>query len=108
MAQAQISDVVVLAEFTAYQVENSMVSSAFYQSGVIVPNGEISAQLQAGAQQFTAPFCPRRAGIGVGIPKDHPATASTSQPCIERCPWLGRFAPPSKTPAIYTVSNTNL
>ncbi|HEV2485750.1 MAG TPA: hypothetical protein VGT08_09480 [Terracidiphilus sp.] len=41
MAQAKIADVVVSAEFTAYQVENSMMSTALYQSGVAVPNGEM-------------------------------------------------------------------
>jgi hypothetical protein len=56
MAQVQITDVVVPAEFTAYQVENSMVSTALFQSGVLLPNGEMSAQLQAGAQSFTVPF----------------------------------------------------
>ena len=56
MAQVQIADVVVPAEFTAYQVENSMVSTALYQSGVAVPNGEMDAQLQAGAESFTVPF----------------------------------------------------
>ena len=56
MAQVQISDVVVPAEFTAYQVENSMVSTALFQSGVALRNGEMESQLQAGAQQFTVPF----------------------------------------------------
>jgi hypothetical protein len=37
MAQVQITDVVVPAEFTAYQVENSMVSTALFQSGVVLP-----------------------------------------------------------------------
>ena len=41
MAQVQIADVVVPAEFTAYQVENSMVSTALYRSGVALPNGEM-------------------------------------------------------------------
>jgi hypothetical protein len=45
MAQVQIADVVVPAEFTAYQVENSMVSTALYQSRVAVPNGEINASI---------------------------------------------------------------
>jgi cysteine synthase B len=51
MAQVQITDVVP-AEFTAYQVENSMVSTALYPSGVVLPNGEMQAQLNAGAQSF--------------------------------------------------------
>ena len=41
MPQVQIADVVVPAEFTAYQVENSIVSTAFFQSGVLLPNGEM-------------------------------------------------------------------
>ena len=56
MAQVQIADVVVPAEFTAYQVENSMVSTALYHSGVAVPNGEMQAQLEAGAESFAVPF----------------------------------------------------
>jgi hypothetical protein len=56
MAQTQIADVVVPAEFTAYQVENSLVSTALFQSGVLVQNGEMASQLQAGAEQFTVPF----------------------------------------------------
>ena len=34
----QISDVVVPAEFSAYIAENSLVSTALFQSGVLVPN----------------------------------------------------------------------
>lgn len=56
MAQTQIADVIVPAEFTAYQVENSLVSTALFQSGVAVQNGEMASQLQAGAEQFTVPF----------------------------------------------------
>jgi hypothetical protein len=55
MSQTQISDVVVPEEFSAYIVENSMVSTAIFQSGVAVPNGLISGQLQAGSTQFTVP-----------------------------------------------------
>ena len=55
MAQTQISDVVVPAEFSAYIVENSMVITAIFQSGVALPNGLISEQLQAGSTQFTVP-----------------------------------------------------
>lgn len=56
MAQTQIADVIVPAEFTAYQVENSLVSTALFLSGVAVPNGEMASQLQAGAQSFSVPF----------------------------------------------------
>jgi hypothetical protein len=53
MAQTQIADVVVPAEFTAYQVENSLVSTALFQSGVAVRNGEMASQPGAGAEQFS-------------------------------------------------------
>jgi hypothetical protein len=56
MAQTQLSDVIVPAEFSAYQAENSLLSTALYQSGVAVPNGEMQSQLQAGAQSFAVPF----------------------------------------------------
>ena len=56
MAQTQIADVIVPAEFTAYQVENSLLSTALFQSGIAVANGEMASQLQAGAQQFAVPF----------------------------------------------------
>ena len=55
MATLAISDVVVPAEFTAYQVENSFVSTAFYQSGVAQRNGVIQEQLSLGAESFTVP-----------------------------------------------------
>ena len=48
MAQTQIADVLVPAEFSAYIVENSMVSTAIFQSGVALPNGLISKQTSGG------------------------------------------------------------
>jgi hypothetical protein len=48
MAQTQITDVIVPAEFTAYQVENSIVSTAVFQSGVMLFRGEMEAQRHAG------------------------------------------------------------
>jgi hypothetical protein len=56
MAQTQIPDVVVPAEFTAYQVENWMVGTALYQPGVVLPNGEKAAQRQAVAQNWSHPL----------------------------------------------------
>jgi hypothetical protein len=50
MAQVQITDVIVPEEFTAYQVENSLVSTALSQSGVVANNALIAAPLQAGAK----------------------------------------------------------
>jgi len=52
MAQVSIADVVVPEIFTEYIVENSMVSTALFKSGVAVGNGEMRSQLQACAQLF--------------------------------------------------------
>jgi hypothetical protein len=43
-------------EFTAYIVENSLVSTALYESGVAQQNGVIASQSQARAESFTVPF----------------------------------------------------
>ena len=79
MAQTQITDVVVPAEFTAYQVENSMVSTALFQCGVVVANGEMQSQLNAGAQSFTVPFWNDLADVEADITTDVLATLSTPQ-----------------------------
>jgi len=79
MAQVQIADVVVPAEFTAYQVENSMVSTALYQSGVVVSNGEMDAQLGAGAETFTVPFWNDLPDVEADITNDDPTINSTAQ-----------------------------
>jgi|ERR1035441_4016533 hypothetical protein len=55
MAVTQIADVIVPAVFQNYITENSLVSTALFQSGVAVQNGEMAAQLLAGAQSFTVP-----------------------------------------------------
>jgi hypothetical protein len=50
MAQVQLADVIVPAEFTAYQVENSLVSTALFTSGVAVRNGEMASQRKRGSK----------------------------------------------------------
>jgi hypothetical protein len=77
MAVTQIADVVVPAEFTAYQVENSMVSTALFQSGVAVRNNEITSQLQAGSQSFTVPFWADLGESEADITNDDPTDLST-------------------------------
>jgi hypothetical protein len=79
MAQVQIADVVVPAEFTNYLVENSLLSTALFQSGVIQPNGEMQAQLQAGAQSFTVPFWADIPDVEADITTDVLANLSTPQ-----------------------------
>jgi hypothetical protein len=52
MAQTQIADVIVPSEFSAYIAENSLLSTALYDSGVVVQNGLMTSQLQAGAEKL--------------------------------------------------------
>jgi hypothetical protein len=77
MPVVQIADVIVPAEFTAYQVENSLVSTALFQSGVAVKNGEMESQLQAGAQMFTVPFWSDLGETDPDITSDDPTVLST-------------------------------
>ena len=44
MAVTQLTDVIIPDEFTAYQVETSLVSTALSQSGVVATNDLIAAQ----------------------------------------------------------------
>ena len=77
MPVTQLADVIVPAEFTAYQVENSFVSTAFFQSGVAVPNGLIEAQLHAGSEQFTIPVWTDLGEMEPNYSTDNPAQLST-------------------------------
>jgi hypothetical protein len=77
MAAVQIADVIVPEIFTAYQIENSFVSNAFYQSGVALPNGVIQDQLSAGATQFTVPIWNDLADVEPNYSTDNPAVFST-------------------------------
>jgi hypothetical protein len=52
MAVTQIADVIVPTIFQNYITENRLVSTALFQSGVAVQNGEMAAQLSAAAQSF--------------------------------------------------------
>jgi hypothetical protein len=56
-----------------------MVSTALYQSGVAVPNGEMEAQLGAGAESFTVPFWADLPDVEADITNDNPAILSTPQ-----------------------------
>ena len=76
MPVTQIADVVVLAEFTAYQVQNSLVSTALFQADVLVKNGEMESQLQAGAQSFTVPFWNDLGETEADITNDDPTVLS--------------------------------
>jgi hypothetical protein len=79
MAQTQLADVIVPSEFTAYQVENSLVSTALFTSGIVVRNGEMESQVQAGTQAFTVPFWLDLPDTEADITSDDPAVLSTPQ-----------------------------
>jgi len=90
MAQTQIADVIVPAEFTAYQVENSLVSTALFQSGVAVRNGEMASQLQAGAESFSVPFWADAGENEADITNDdpHPKCAAQDHGCKANRPQV--------------------
>jgi hypothetical protein len=73
----QISDVVVPAEFSEYIAENSLVSTALFQSGVLVPNSLIESRLAAGSTNFTIPFWGDLGENDPDITSDNPAVLST-------------------------------
>lgn len=77
MAVTQIADVIVPAEFTSYVVQNTMERTALFQSGVAVRNGEIEAQLSAGADMFTVPHWNDLGNEEANIVNDNPADEST-------------------------------
>jgi hypothetical protein len=77
--QTQIADIIVPQTFTSYQVENSLVSSALFQSGVVAKNGLISEQLAAGATNFTVPFWADLGDTEADITSDDPTVLSTPQ-----------------------------
>jgi hypothetical protein len=79
MAQVQLADVIVPAEFTAYIVENSLSSTALFTSGVALRNGEMASQLQAGAELFSIPFWLDLADAPADITSDDPTVLSTPQ-----------------------------
>ena len=46
MAVVQLADIIQPQFFSEYMAQNSMVSTALFQSGVLVPNSLMDAQLQ--------------------------------------------------------------
>lgn len=77
MAVVRLSDVVVPEEFTDYIIQNSLVSNALAQSGVLVRNGVIEQQLQAGSDSFTVPNWFDLGDDEADIVSDDPAVNST-------------------------------
>lgn len=77
MAVTRLTDIVEPSEFTDYILQQTMTRTAFYQAGVIVPNGVIGTQLRAGAHSFTVPFWNDLGDDEANIVSDDPAVNST-------------------------------
>jgi hypothetical protein len=79
MSTTQITDVIIPEEFTAYTVQNSLVSTALYQSNVITPNGVMADQLQAGAESYTVPFWLDLPDVEADVTNDDPTILAVPQ-----------------------------
>ncbi len=80
MPTTQIADVIVPQEFTDYQIEHSMTSTALFQSGVLSKNGAIADALAKGSTNFTVPFWRDIVdGAEADITSDDPTVLSTPQ-----------------------------
>lgn len=77
MAVTQIADVIVPTKFTDFIVANTLAKTALFASGVAVRNGEIEAQLSAGADQFTVPHWNDLGDDEANIVNDNPASNAT-------------------------------
>jgi hypothetical protein len=83
MALVQLSDVIVPEFFSEYFANNSMVSTALFQSGVLVGDSLMKAQLPMGGDilnisawnDLSSPADP--GGVGPIISSDNPADLST-------------------------------
>ncbi|MGA9673067.1 MAG: hypothetical protein WBQ94_27965 [Terracidiphilus sp.] len=79
MPVTQLADIIQPAQFSDYIVENSMVSTAFFQSGVALPNSLMAAELAAGSQTFTIPCWNDVGEFEPNYSSDDPAVFSTAQ-----------------------------
>src|ERR1051326_5351643 len=79
MPIVRLTDIVVPEEFTAYQVQESMGRTARLQSGVLVRNSVMAAQLAAGANSFSVPFWNDLPDVEADITTDDPDVESTPQ-----------------------------
>lgn len=77
MAVTRLGDVIVPEEFTNYVVQNTMEASALVQSGIVQRNGEIEAQLTAGADSFNVPFWNDLGDDEANIANDDPDVTAT-------------------------------
>lgn len=77
MATTQLSDIIKPDVFTAYLVQNAMEKTALVQSGVLVPNAVINAQLTAGSDAFSVPFWRDLGNDEANVVNDNPASLAT-------------------------------
>ncbi|MGB7169898.1 MAG: hypothetical protein WBD32_12900, partial [Acidobacteriaceae bacterium] len=83
MALVQLSDVIVPEFFAEYMALNSMTSTALFQSGVLVPNALMLAQIQMGGDILNIPAwtdlvsVADPGGSDPNLSNDNPAQSST-------------------------------
>jgi len=56
MPVVQLADVIQPEFFSQYMAENSMVSTALFRSGVLVPNALMESQISAGGDTLNVLF----------------------------------------------------
>lgn len=56
MAEVRLADVIVPESYDSYQTKETMQVQAFYNSGVLRPDGDLAAKLAGGGLTFKVPF----------------------------------------------------
>lgn len=79
MAEVRISDVIVPEIFTPSVVNKTMELSRLFQSGIIVPDAQISALAQGPAAYFNLPYFNDLGDTEANTGSDDPAVKSTPQ-----------------------------
>jgi hypothetical protein len=82
MALTQLADIIEPQYFSEYFAENSMTSTALFQSGVLVPNALMQEQISMGGHLLNIPAwadlqSPADGGTHPNISNDNPAQTST-------------------------------
>ena len=79
MPVVRLSDVVVPSEFTSYITSDTLEKTALVQSGAMVRNAAIDAQLAAGGQSFVIPYWNDLGNEEANITNDDPDDHSEPQ-----------------------------
>lgn len=83
MALVQLADIIQPEVFEQYSAENSMTSTALFQSGVLVPNRMMAAKISSGGNAVNVPFWgdlvspADPGGSDPNLSNDNPADLST-------------------------------